>query len=180
MFKVHLANGRIRNFVDSSHGLYYSDYSKHKEEATVLVNSVDFNKTKYSKRNYLHAVEDRLLQHIIGGPSFKYFCNIVKNNQLRNCPVTVEDIIDGEDIFGKILKVLKGRKNRLKPLHSRVYLERIPPIILLKYKYVQGVADVMLSMGSASWLVIPGTHISPPLRSSQMKNKIIYFHPSYT
>merc|ERR1712157_559423 len=38
MFKVHLANGRIRNFVESARGLYYSDYSKSKEETTVLVN----------------------------------------------------------------------------------------------------------------------------------------------
>ena len=38
--------------------------------------------------------------------NFKY---LIKSNQIRNCPVTVEDISSAEKIFGKDVAYIKGK-----------------------------------------------------------------------
>ena len=51
-------------------GLYYTDMFE-AQSSTVLVNTVEHNKSKYSNRDYLRAVNDRKLQYIIGGLSIE-------------------------------------------------------------------------------------------------------------
>ena len=79
VFKVHLNNGQVRIFSQSKQGLYYSDI-RNTLSATVLVNTVAYNKSKYSNRDYLRAIDARKLQNIIGGPSYVRFKQICKNN----------------------------------------------------------------------------------------------------
>ena len=71
-FHVHVAKDRMRLFIQSPKGLYYSNFSKNKS-ATVLVNTVDHNKTKYSDCDYSHAVQARTIQNILGNPSYCHF-----------------------------------------------------------------------------------------------------------
>ena len=68
-FHVHLNDGCTRSFTQSRQGLYYSDIQE-STSATVLVNTVEYNKSKYSNRDYLRALDARKLQNIIGGPSY--------------------------------------------------------------------------------------------------------------
>ena len=86
VFHVHLNNGQIQNFSQSKQGLYYSDISNN-SSATVLVNTVEYNKSKYSNRDYLRAVDARKLQNIIGGPSYVRYKQIYKQNELKNNPM---------------------------------------------------------------------------------------------
>ena len=51
-FHVHLAQGCVPSFKDSSKGIYYSDIQD-SDSATVLVNTVEFNEFKYSKYDYI-------------------------------------------------------------------------------------------------------------------------------
>ena len=81
----------------SKKGLYYSDLRE--SEGVVLINTVEYNKSKYSVADYKRTVDARKLQNILGGPSFNHFCRIMKKNKLRNCPVTIEDVDAAEDIF---------------------------------------------------------------------------------
>ena len=124
-FKVHLADGRARIFKESSKGLYYSDMAE-TESSTVLVNTVAHNKSKYSSRDYSRAVNARKLQYIIGGPSYNHFRRILRNNELKNCPILDEGVVAAEDIFGKSLLCLKGKTTRQLTPHARVPLMNLP------------------------------------------------------
>jgi hypothetical protein len=110
-FHVHKADGTIRVFKESPRGLYYSDTSI-REASTLLVNTVDHNKFKYTKRDYSRAVLARKTQKMIGRPSTRSFISIVEKNLLPNCPVTRRDIAMAEDIFGPDLGSLKGKTVR--------------------------------------------------------------------
>ena len=57
-FHVYLSQGQVRSFKDSLKGLYYSDI-RESDSATVLVNTVELNKPKYSNRDYLCALNTR-------------------------------------------------------------------------------------------------------------------------
>ena len=84
-FHVHLGNNRVQSFRESKKGLYYSDI-REQEAGTVLVNTVEYNKTKYSSRDYLRALNARKLQNILCGMGYEHFRRIIRNNQLPNCP----------------------------------------------------------------------------------------------
>jgi hypothetical protein len=110
-FHVHKADGTIWIFKELPCGLYYSDTSI-REVGTLLVNTVDHNKSKCTKRDYLRAVQARKTQKMIGRPSTRSFSSIVEKNLLPNYPVTRRDIAMAEDIFGPDLGSLKGKAVR--------------------------------------------------------------------
>ena len=86
IFHVHVKNGKVRSFRPSPKGLYYSNISRQKN-ATVLVNTVEHNKNKYSDPDYSRALLKRKIQNMLGNPSYRHFCKLVKSNQLGNCPI---------------------------------------------------------------------------------------------
>jgi NADPH-dependent 7-cyano-7-deazaguanine reductase QueF len=80
---------------------------------TVLVNTVDENKSRYTNRDYQRALIARKIQNTVRRPLTRNFMNIVKQNLLKNCPITsTEDIMAAEDIFGPNLGSLKGKMAR--------------------------------------------------------------------
>eukprot|EP00957_Ditylum_brightwellii_P167023 12715450-Ditylum_brightwellii.AAC.1 len=60
-----------------------------------------------------------------------------------NCPVTRDDIIAAEDIFGPEIGCLQGKTVRKKGTTVRNTIAVIPPVILEKYKNITLVGDVM-------------------------------------
>jgi len=70
---------------------------------TVLVHTVDNNKSNYSLRLYYKALQVHKLQDIIGRPSTHVCIKVVEGNMIPSCPITKEDIIRAENIFGTIL-----------------------------------------------------------------------------
>ena len=64
-----------------------------------MVTTVKDNKKKYIKRQYEDATVARKLYHILGAPMIKNCKNILKQNLIKNCPVTSEHI----DLAEKIL-----------------------------------------------------------------------------
>ena len=123
-------------------GLYFTNIL-HKSEKCVLINTVAYNKNKYSHSDYLRAINTRKLQSIIGNPSYAHFRKLVKNNHLKNCPIFEADIIASEDIFGKSLQILKGKTTRIKSAHARSELTTIPPTIVHKYKNLELFGDII-------------------------------------
>ena len=70
-------------------------------EGAVLINTVDHNKYKYSKRNYTMALLAHKLQYKISFPSHRYLVKIVEDKvQILNCPLNCDDIRGAEDIWG--------------------------------------------------------------------------------
>eukprot|EP00978_Attheya_sp_CCMP212_P049050 scaffold608902_cov208-Attheya_sp.AAC.1 len=77
------------------------------ETENLFVNTVEDNKAKFTSRDYSQAVLARKIQKTIGRPSTRTFIDIVKNNLLKNCPITTRDIEIAEEIFGPDVGILK-------------------------------------------------------------------------
>jgi hypothetical protein len=63
---------------------------------------------------------------MIGNPSEQEFAGMVREKLITNCPVTVQDVHNANQIFGPDLANLKGKTTRTKPEHVRVDYVKIP------------------------------------------------------
>jgi hypothetical protein len=119
-FIVHKNDGSERRFQQANSGLFYMDTEQ--TSGTVLVNTVEENKSKYTERDYQRALVSRRLQNTIGNKSTADLLHIVKENLLKNCPVTTDDIMAAEDILGTNVQSLQGKQVRRGEQH--VVIER--------------------------------------------------------
>ena len=140
-FIVHKPDGNYWHFVQSDRGLYYTDVGRDTSE--VLVNTVQENLENYTRGAIKRATLARSIQKMIGRPSTKDFLQIMQNNLLPNCPVTRDDIIAAEHIYGPEVGILKGKTVRGKSPEVKVNIEPIPPEISAIYKDVTIAGDVM-------------------------------------
>jgi hypothetical protein len=106
-FVIHKKDGSMRDFQQSKKGLYYIDTSA--SAVALTINTVDDTKSRYTNRDYSRAPLARKIQDIIGRPGTRSYLHIINNNLLPNCPVTREDVLAAEDIFGPNLGSLKGK-----------------------------------------------------------------------
>ena len=74
-----------------------------------MMNTVDNNKDKYTRRVIQRAELARRIQIIIGRPGSRQFAEIIDNNLLPNSPITRADINAADDILGRNLGYLKGK-----------------------------------------------------------------------
>jgi hypothetical protein len=139
-FVVHKGNGTSHTFQQSPRGLFYMDTAT---TGTLLVNTVAENKTSYTNRDYLKAVLAREIQKKIGRPSTRAFIKIVDNKLLPNCPITREDILAAEHIFGPDVGSLKGKTVHCAPGQVNVQLHNIPPVIMSRYREIALGGDIM-------------------------------------
>ena len=148
-FVVHKDDGTTRIFSQSKQGLYYyavGDNIKKTDTKTkytkieTAFNTVEENKKNYSKRDVSRATLARKLQRAIGRPSLQKYIDIVERNLLPNCPVTRQDIITAENIFGPDLGILKGKTVRKKTEQVRIkHTGSVPEI----YRKVILAIDIM-------------------------------------
>ena len=99
----------VRIYLDASAKL-----ARPKSAATVLVITVEDNKTAYTNAEFDRAKHARQLQTTIGRPSTRVFIKIV----LPGCPVAKQDIMAAEDLFGPDRGNLKG-KSMLLPTEGK-------------------------------------------------------------
>jgi hypothetical protein len=137
---IHKKDGSTRCFQQSRRGLYFLETG---ETSTVLVNTVDDNKSNYTNRDYSQAVLARKIQNIIGRPSTRRYLVIIDKNKLLNCPITRDDILAAEDIFGSNLGSLKGKTARAKTEHVRSTHINIPLPIMERYRNITLAGNVM-------------------------------------
>jgi hypothetical protein len=154
-FEVTLKSGRKKVFEKSEFGLYYLDAAAERARsgsaATVLVNTVEDNKTRYTKAECDRAALARDLQIKIGRPSTRDFIKYVTKNLLPNCPVTKRDIEAAEAIFGPDVGSLKGKTVRRPPVKvdtTEAYTP-LPRSVFERYQVVTLCADVMHVNGVA-------------------------------
>ena len=110
---------------------------------TLLVNTVDDNKSNYTNRDYLRAVLARKIQKTIGRPSTKDFIRIIDNKLLPNCPITQDDIIAAEHIFGPDIGSVNGKTVRRTGEQVQARITNIPIMIMSRYRDVVLGADIM-------------------------------------
>jgi hypothetical protein len=140
VFKLIRPDGTAQTFTESNNGLYFSIMEP---VETAMVTTVEQNKAKYTKSNYLQAVLARKIQGIIGRPGTKEFVRIVKDGLLPNCLVTQKDIKAAEDIFGADVGALKGKTTHQAPERVRMTGVTIPTELLDRYKTMTLCGDIM-------------------------------------
>ena len=135
---VVIIGGHTYDFKECSNGLYYIDMdnlNNHKSKINVndymypnicLLNTIDYNKSLFSKQQIKRAEQSRSLQRNLGWPGTKAFRNIVQNNLLRNCDITVEDIDRATTIFGSPIPLLRGRMTSPAPVQHNNHQISIP------------------------------------------------------
>ena len=139
-FVVHKDDGTTRIFQQSNRGLFYMDSA---ETGTLLVSTVAENKSKYTNRDYSRAVLAREIQKRIGRPSTKAFIKIVDNRLLPNCPITRDDILAAEHIFGPDVGSLKGKTVHRPSERVEARVNNIPMVIMERYREVVLGVDIM-------------------------------------
>jgi hypothetical protein len=144
VFKMQRKDGTYQEFSQAASGLYFSVMDeKVLDEATALVSTVDDNKSKYSKHDYLQATLARKLQATIGQPSATDSIQIVEEQLLPNCPITKADIMAAEHIFGPDLGAIKGKTVRLATRKVRIPSVVIPNEVLGRYQTTTLCGDIM-------------------------------------
>jgi hypothetical protein len=109
MFVVHRESESKPNmeFRMYESGLHYYDPSK--EHHLTFVNSVSENKEGFTKRQIKGAELARTLYKTLGYPSMKDFKWVIRSNQIKDCPVTIQDIDVALNIWGKNIAAFKGK-----------------------------------------------------------------------
>ncbi len=142
-FCVHKGDGTIRRFLQSKRGLYYLDTAT-TENHTVLVTTVEENKSKYTNRDYSRAKLARQIQTRVGRPELKDFLHYLDNNALPNSPIHRQDAINAHAIFGRDVNSLKGKttKQQLKAIIGAV-ANNLPRTIMENYREITLCIDIM-------------------------------------
>ena len=95
-FRVHKDNGEILKFQEDIKRLYYVDTAYHEVEKTMLITTVDDDKSRLSAHDFSKAKIARALQCRIGRPMTKNFIHYVTVNLIPNYPITVKDITNAD------------------------------------------------------------------------------------
>jgi hypothetical protein len=82
----------------------------------ILVETVDSNLLKFTKRDVGKAEVAKKLYSMLGRPSLKDYIQIIRQNGIKNCPVTVQDIERAIAIWGQDLGAVVGRTTRKRPI----------------------------------------------------------------
>jgi hypothetical protein len=149
-FLVHSDSGPIR-FKRTPDGLYvYKPTAKFKNEVAKLKESVSLSKDGgspmsnmittvkenakgYTQRQFNNAKQARRLYHIVGCPTVENFKHLLRQNIIKNCPVTANDVNIAEKIFGGDIGTLKGKSTRNRPTPVKDDLVEIPPELLERH-----------------------------------------------
>jgi hypothetical protein len=115
MFVVHRGpvNKPDMHFKMHSSGLHY--YDPQDQNFAFNINTVSENKMGFTKRQLKGAELARTLYSNLGYPSMKDFKWVIQSNQIKDCPVTVDDVVTANKIWGKDIAALKGKTTRSTP-----------------------------------------------------------------
>ena len=110
-------------FKESEGGLHYLDTTcpeqgqghDHEQQHVFTVNTVKDNRKNFTNNDYLRAVRAWELQVTVGRPSDNDFIRILKESSLPNCPVTPQDVVIANKLFGPDVGALKGKTTRRSP-----------------------------------------------------------------
>jgi hypothetical protein len=136
MFVVHRESESKQNMEFKMHksGLHY--YDPIKEQHLNFVNTVSENKTGFTKRQIKCAEIARNLYKTLSYPSMKDLKWVIRNKQIKECPLTIQYIDVATKIWGKKIAALKGKTtwSKTHPV-AREYV-KVPKELLKLHKEV--------------------------------------------
>jgi hypothetical protein len=114
-------------------GLHYFDP---RDESFTFVSTVSENKEGFTKRQIKCVEEARALYAKLCYPSTKDFKWVVQSNQIKDCPVTIQDIDVATKIWGKNIAALKGKTTWRKPIPVAADFIKVPIELVKLHKEV--------------------------------------------
>ena len=114
-----------------------------KKETSNLIDTVAENQKGYMQHQFEHTKAARKLYHNVGTPTIENFKALLKMNTIQNCPITIQDVMIAEKIFGPNMSRLKGKSTRQKPKPVKEDLIEIPKELLEKHHDLELCMDTM-------------------------------------
>jgi hypothetical protein len=114
MFVVHREKESKPNMEFRMHACGLYCYDPRKPEHRAFVSTVSKNKEGFTKRKIKGAETARSLYTTLSYPSIKDFNWVIRSNQIKDCPVTVQDVNVAITIWGKNIAAFKGKNTRSK------------------------------------------------------------------
>jgi hypothetical protein len=130
-----LKRSRIWNFVCTSVD-YTHYYYPRNEKHLAFYNTVSENKEVFTKRQIKGVELARILYKTLSYPSMKELKWLIRSNQIKDCPVTVQDIYVALKIWGKNIAALKSKTTRRKIILVARYYVKIPLELIKLHKEV--------------------------------------------
>ncbi len=96
----------------------------------------------FSKQQVARVDKARSLYASLGFPSQKDFMWILRSNQIKDCPVTLKDVMAAYKIWGPSMAALKGKTVRKKPELIKTDTVSIPKKICGLHKEVTLTIDI--------------------------------------
>ena len=143
MFVVHqeLANKPNMEFRMHESRLHYYD-PREETGHLAFVNTVSKNKKGFTKRQVKGAETAQTLYATLAYPSLKDFKWVIRSNQIKDCPVTVQDIDNASKIWGENIAALKGKTTRSKPTPVARDYVKVPKELMMLHKEVYLTVDI--------------------------------------
>jgi hypothetical protein len=140
-FLVHRKAAGLPNllFKEHANGLRFFDP---RQADFALVEMVESNMQLFSKWQVARADKARSLYASLGFPSKQDFLWILRFNQIKDCPVMVEDTMAAYKIWGPSVAALKGKTVRKKPEPVKTETVYILKEICKLYKEVTLTIDI--------------------------------------
>ncbi len=134
-FQVHREATGLPNLLFKEHGNGLNFFDPRQADFA-FVKMVESNMRLYSKRHVVHADKANSLYASLGFPSQKDFMWILRSNQIKDFPVTVEDAMVAYKIWGPSVAALKGKAVRKMPQPIKTDIVSIPREICELHKEV--------------------------------------------
>jgi hypothetical protein len=143
MFVVHRESESKPNMEFKMHksGLHY--YEPRKEQHLTFINTVSENKTRFTNRQIKCAEIARNLYKTLSYLSMKDFKWVIRSNQIKDCPVTIQYIELATKILGKNIAALKGKTTRSKTHPVASDYVKVPKELLKLHKEVFLTSDIL-------------------------------------
>jgi hypothetical protein len=114
MFVVHRELESKPNMEFHMHECSLHYYDPMNTEHLAFISTVYENKEGFAKRQIKDTETARALHTKLSYPSMKYFKWVIRSNQIKYCPVTVQDVNVTINIWGRNIAALKGNTTRSK------------------------------------------------------------------
>ena len=149
---MHRLDGTVMKFLEHPSGLYVFSCNNDTNDSVTgytMLSTVAEQKKLFSRREIQSANAARDLYRKIGRPAEAEFQSILRNNLIRNCPVTPDNAKRALIIYGPDIAVIEGKTTRshAAPRAPTFVAEPIPAPILEHHHNVTLCADFFFVQG---------------------------------